>query len=266
MKKKEFIRKLRFNLLFATTAKQRAAVLSDYEEYFDVGLANGQTESELCARFGEPHIIVAELQNTDKTSHANIFSFLLIIAAIPFLLLNTIYYSSFFSILSVFYLCFIGTAAVLLCANSFGKTPCIVLSTVSATLSVVALVLNLWPILLTTTNIYFKIFSGMKDSQILVIINSFSGVIFFFTMLLWIFQILFSTRHTIKSLILLPLNTLSLFVFSSNLALCANYSGIGNVVSENFWRIVPLNLILAALPFAIAIFFIKRKELLWMHK
>ena len=61
MTQAEFMAKLKKQLKRKVMLTEQRQILSDYCEYFDVGLSDGKTEQQLAAEFGDPKIIVNEL-------------------------------------------------------------------------------------------------------------------------------------------------------------------------------------------------------------
>jgi uncharacterized membrane protein len=118
MVKNEFMDKLEY-LLSRVPEQDRREMLYDYQEHFEIGLANGKSQADLIAELGDPHVIARDLladyrivrAEKDKTP-SNIGR--AIIAAISL---------SFFNLVFI-----VGPVAglfgayVALCAVSFGLT------------------------------------------------------------------------------------------------------------------------------------------------
>ncbi|HLO11617.1 MAG TPA: DUF1700 domain-containing protein [Pseudoneobacillus sp.] len=60
MVKNEFIEKLE-SLLSRVPEHDRREMLYDYEEHFEIGLANGRSQGELMEELGDPHVIARDL-------------------------------------------------------------------------------------------------------------------------------------------------------------------------------------------------------------
>ncbi|WP_075980064.1 DUF1700 domain-containing protein [Bacillus massilinigeriensis] len=60
MVKNEFISKLE-SLLSRVPEDDRREMLYDYEEHFEIGLANGKSEKDLIAELGDPYVIARDL-------------------------------------------------------------------------------------------------------------------------------------------------------------------------------------------------------------
>ncbi|MFB6469478.1 hypothetical protein ACE38V_22345 [Cytobacillus sp. Hz8] len=60
MGKIEFLAKLE-SLLSRVPEKDRKEMMYDYEEHFEIGLANGKDEEELIAELGDPYVIARDL-------------------------------------------------------------------------------------------------------------------------------------------------------------------------------------------------------------
>ena len=60
MNKEEFMKQLTEHL-HGLPSNERAEILTDYEEYFEIGLHDGKTEQEIALGLGSPKIIAKEL-------------------------------------------------------------------------------------------------------------------------------------------------------------------------------------------------------------
>lgn len=60
MVKNEFLDKLEY-LLSRVPEHDRKEMLYDYQEHFEIGLANGRSQAELIAELGDPHVIARDL-------------------------------------------------------------------------------------------------------------------------------------------------------------------------------------------------------------
>jgi uncharacterized membrane protein len=60
MVKNEFLDKLEY-LLSRVPEQDRKEMLYDYQEHFEIGLANGRSQAELIAELGDPHVIARDL-------------------------------------------------------------------------------------------------------------------------------------------------------------------------------------------------------------
>jgi uncharacterized membrane protein len=60
MVKNEFLDKLEY-LLSRVPEQDRKEMLYDYQEHFEIGLANGRSQAELIAELGDPHLIARDL-------------------------------------------------------------------------------------------------------------------------------------------------------------------------------------------------------------
>jgi uncharacterized membrane protein len=60
MVKNEFLDKLEY-LLTRVPEQDRKEMLYDYQEHFEIGLANGRSQAELIAELGDPHVIARDL-------------------------------------------------------------------------------------------------------------------------------------------------------------------------------------------------------------
>ncbi|MCL2171874.1 MAG: DUF1700 domain-containing protein [Defluviitaleaceae bacterium] len=68
MQKTIFMNKLRQALGKNLTKNEREDILADYEEFFQSGAADGQTDEQICANLGDPFAIAKDLtQNLTKT-------------------------------------------------------------------------------------------------------------------------------------------------------------------------------------------------------
>lgn len=61
--KRAFMFRLRNKLIFTNRKSEVISILKDYEEFFEVGISEGKTEKELCAEFGDPQVIINELNS-----------------------------------------------------------------------------------------------------------------------------------------------------------------------------------------------------------
>ena len=66
MKKTEFLNKLREELEKRNVA-DAADILEEYEQHFDLKLADGFFEEEIAARLGDPAILAAQFDETERT-------------------------------------------------------------------------------------------------------------------------------------------------------------------------------------------------------
>ena len=64
--KSMYLKQLKKEMLRFTSRKEAVAVVKDYDEYFESGKLDGKTEAELCAQFGEPKALAAELLANTK--------------------------------------------------------------------------------------------------------------------------------------------------------------------------------------------------------
>jgi uncharacterized membrane protein len=60
MVKNEFLDTLEY-LLSRVPEQDRKEMLYDYQEHFEIGLANGRSQAELIAELGDPHVIARDL-------------------------------------------------------------------------------------------------------------------------------------------------------------------------------------------------------------
>jgi uncharacterized membrane protein len=77
--------------LKANFSKQQTNdILADYTEFFDTGIADGKSESELCAEFGSPESVAKELfsnyTNQKQSTFLRNLEICFILAAIVILL------------------------------------------------------------------------------------------------------------------------------------------------------------------------------------
>lgn len=68
MERSEFLNQLEKALKKKLPHNELNEIMEDYNEYFDTGLSEGRQEQELCAEFGEPAAIAAELLNEKRLS------------------------------------------------------------------------------------------------------------------------------------------------------------------------------------------------------
>jgi uncharacterized membrane protein len=69
MVKNEFLDKLEY-LLSRVPEQDRKEMLYDYQEHFEIGLANGRSQAELIAELGDPHVIARDLLADYRTGRA----------------------------------------------------------------------------------------------------------------------------------------------------------------------------------------------------
>jgi hypothetical protein len=63
MDREQYIKNLKDALKESFAQQQANDILADYSEFFDAGIAEGKSESELCAEFGSPEKVAMELMN-----------------------------------------------------------------------------------------------------------------------------------------------------------------------------------------------------------
>ena len=67
MNKIQYLRKLN-DALYGIDLQARQEILDEFENHFNEGILNGQSEEEIAAELGDPEKVAAELRNLDRTS------------------------------------------------------------------------------------------------------------------------------------------------------------------------------------------------------
>jgi len=67
MDREQYIKNLQDVLKERFSQQQANDILADYSEFFDAGIAEGKSESELCTEFGSPERVALELVNSNST-------------------------------------------------------------------------------------------------------------------------------------------------------------------------------------------------------
>lgn len=69
MEKSDYLQNLERTLKANFSQQQANDILADYTEFFDTGIAEGKSESELCAEFGSPESVARELLESNCANH-----------------------------------------------------------------------------------------------------------------------------------------------------------------------------------------------------
>jgi len=88
MNKMKFLRSLGAALYWRVPAVKAAEILSDYEDFFESGKADGKTEAEICAELGKPREIARELKQKNFLPKQIIINLFLIAVSVLFLFLD----------------------------------------------------------------------------------------------------------------------------------------------------------------------------------
>lgn len=108
MDKQSFMAGLRAALRWRMPPRELLGILADYEEYFQTGAEEGQTEAQLCQRFGNPREIAATLMA--ERGNARLRPPYMVVLGVGVLLLGGLMLASYFNFGSILWMFTLGDA------------------------------------------------------------------------------------------------------------------------------------------------------------